>query len=137
MPLVRNWEEFALKYRYPAYPAASSLFLVYLQNLKAAATVKGTKGSAISDTVYAVDFAHKLRGLNRPGIEAAVQLLTGATKRALGRPVVKKTAVPKSEVIAMLDFVVPDFDNFEWATVRTALFAVLAFCLEATVGLMM
>ena len=57
MPLVRSWEEFALKYRYPSScPAASSLFIVYLQSLKAAATVKGTKGSAVSDTVYAVDF---------------------------------------------------------------------------------
>jgi integrase len=131
MPLVRNWEAFALRYRYPAYPATGSLFLVYLQNLKAEATVKGTKGSAVPDTVYAVDFAHKLRGLNRPGTEAAVQLLIGATKRALGRPVIKKTAVLKSEVIAMLDFAVPDFDNFDWGSVRAALFAVLAFCLEA------
>ena len=32
-----------------------------------------TKGSAVSDTVYAVDFAHKLRGLNRPGVEAAIE----------------------------------------------------------------
>ena len=69
MPLVRNWEKFALQYRYPAYPATSALFLIYLQNLKSAATVKGTKGSAVSDTVYAVDFAHKLRGLDRPGVE--------------------------------------------------------------------
>jgi hypothetical protein len=53
MPLVRNWEKFALQYRHPAYPATSALFLIYLQNLKSAATVKGTKGSAVSDTVYA------------------------------------------------------------------------------------
>ena len=131
MPLVRNWEEFALKYRYPAEPAASSLSLVYLQTLKAAATVQGTKGSAVSDTVYAVDFAHKLRGLNGSGITAAMQLLIGATERALGRPVIKNTAVLKSEVVAMLDFVVPEFDHFDWGTVRAALFAVLAFCLEA------
>ena len=91
----------------------------------------GSRQSAVADTVYAVDFAHKLRGLNRPGMEVAVQLLIGATKGALGRPVVKKTAVLKSEVIAMLDFVVPDFDNFDWGTVRAALFVVLAFCLEA------
>ena len=66
-------------------------------------------------------------------MEAAVQLLVGATKRALGRPVIKKTAVLKSEVIAMLDFTVPDFDNFDWGTVRAVLFAVLTFCLENSV----
>ena len=107
------------------------MLLVYLQNLRTAATVKGTKGSAVFETAFAVGFAHKLRGLNRPGIEAAVQLPIDATKRALGRPVIKKTTMPKSEVIAMLGFVVPDFDNFDGNTVRAALFAVLAFCLEA------
>ena len=130
-PLVRNWEKFALQYLNPAYPAPDALFLIYLQGLKAEATAKGTKGSSVSDTVYAVDFAHKLRGLDRPGTEEAVKLLIGATKRALGRPVVKKTAILKSEVVDMLNFAVPDFDNLHWGSVRAALFAVLAFCLEA------
>ena len=103
LPLTRNWEMYAAGFRSPAYPATSELFVLYLQKLKTMATQKGTKGSAVSDTVYAVDFAHKLRGLDRPGAAEIVQLLIGSTKRALGRPVTKKTAILKTEVTAMLD----------------------------------
>ena len=55
----------------------------------------------------------------------------GATRRALGRPVTKKTAILKSEVTAMLDFAIPDFDHLDWYAFRAGLFAVLVFCLEA------
>ena len=131
LPLTRNWELYATKFCYSACPAKSELFLLYLQSLKAVATENGTRGSAVSGTVYAVGFAHKLRGLDRPGAAAAVLLLIGSTGRALGRHVTKKTAILKSEVTAMLDFDIPDFENLNWYTFRAGLFAVLAFYLEA------
>ena len=102
LPLTKNWELYATKFCYSAYPAKSELFLLYLQRLKAVATEKGTNCSDVSDIVYAVDFAHKLKGLDRPDAAAAVLLLIGSTRRALGRLVTKKIAILKSEVTAML-----------------------------------
>ena len=132
-PLVRGWEAFAAKYGKgePAFPAAPVLFVLYLQQLKDVAVNKGTKGSAVSDTVFAVDYAHRMRGLDRPGAYEPVRLLCTATRRLLSRPVLKKRPVEKTEVVRMLDFAVPDFSCINLNSVRAALFAVLAFCLEA------
>ena len=85
MPTTINWELYATKFCHSVYLAKSERFLLYLQGLKAVATEKGTNDSTVADIVHAVDFAHKLRGLNRPGAAAAVQLLIGSTRCALGR----------------------------------------------------
>lgn len=92
---------------------------------------KGTKGSAVSDTVFAVDYAHRMRGSKLPGAYEPARLLCTTTRRLLARPVVKKRPVEKAEVVRMLDFAVPDFSCIDLSSVRAALFAVLAFCLEA------
>ena len=131
MPLVSKWQEFAQRLSKPAFPVDNVLFVLYLQKLKNVATEKGTKGSAVSDTVYAVDFAHRLRGLDLPGKFEPIRLLCCAVKRSLSRPGVKKRPVTKDEVARMIDFVVPDFSDIDLMGVRAALFAVLAFCLEA------
>ena len=114
-----------------AFPADIVLFALYLQKLKNIATENGTKGSAVADTVYAVDFAHRMRGLDLPGKFEPIRLLCCSVKRSLSRPGVKKRPVTKDEVTSMLDFAVPDFSDIDLAKVRAALFAVLAFCLEA------
>ena len=80
---------------------------------------------------YAVDFAHMLRGLDLPGKFEPIRLLCCAVKRSLSRPGVKKRPVTKDEVACMIDFAVPDFSDIDLMGVRAALFAVLAFCLEA------
>jgi integrase len=131
MPLVSKWQEFAQSLSKPAFPADNGLFVLYLQKLKNVATEKGTKGSAVPDTVYAVDFAHRLRGLDLPGKFEPIRLLCCAVKRSLSRPGVKKRPVTKDEVTRMIDFAVPDFSDIDLMKVRAALFAVLAFCLEA------
>ena len=107
------------------------LFLLYLQKLKEEATGKGTKGSSVPDTVYAVDFAHRLRGLDLPSKYEPARLLCCATRRLLPKPVVKKRPVEKQDVVKMLDFAVPDFSKIDLNAVRAALLAVLAFWLEA------
>ena len=131
MPLVSKWELFAAQKGKLAFPADVLLFLLYLQKLKDEAAGKGTKGSSVPDTVYAVDFAHRLRGLDLPGKYEPARLLCCATRRLLSRPVVKKRPVEKQDVVKMLDFAVPDFGKIDLNAVRAALFAVLAFCLEA------
>ena len=131
MPLVLNWEKFVGKYGGSACPADTGLLLLYLQQLKNEATARGTKGFAVHDSVYAVDFIHRLRGLNLPGTFEPVRLLCCAVRRSLSRPVIKKRPVSKEEVIRMLDHAVPDFSRIDLMKVRAALFAVLAFCLEA------
>ena len=131
LPLVSKWELFAAQKGKIAFPANPFLFVLYLQKLKEEATMKGTKGSSVPDTVYAVDFAHRLRGLDLPGKFEPARLLCCATRRLLSRPVVKKRPVSKQEVVRMLDFAVPDFGKIHVNDVRAALFAVLAFCLEA------
>ena len=130
-PLVSKWELFAAKLSKAAFPADKPVFALYLQQLKDEATSKGTKGSAVADTVYAVDYAHSLRGLELPGKYEPARLLCCSTRRSLARPVIKKRPVEKKEVVSMLDFAVPDFNDINLDTVRAALFAVLAFCLEA------
>ena len=80
------------------------MFVLYLQQLKDEATSKGTKGSAVADTVYAVDYAHSLRGLELPGKYEAARLLCCSTRRSRARPVIKKRPVQKKEVVSMLDF---------------------------------
>jgi hypothetical protein len=130
-PLVSKWELFAAKLSKAAFPADKPVFVLYLQQLKDEATSKGTKGSAVADTVYAVDYAHSLRGLELPGKYEPARLLCCSTRRSLARPVIKKRPVQKKEVVSMLDFAVPDFNDINLDTVRAALFAVLAFCLEA------
>ena len=131
LPLVSKWEQFSTQKGKIAFPANPFLFVLYLQKLKQEATMKGTKGSSVPDTVYAVDFAHRLRGLDLPGKFEPARLLCCATRRLLSRPVVKKRPVTKQEVVRMLDFAVPDFCKIHLNNVRAALFAVLAFCLEA------
>jgi hypothetical protein len=59
MPLVSKWQEFAQRLIKPAFLADNALFVMYPQKLKNVATKNGTKGSAVADTVYAVDFAHR------------------------------------------------------------------------------
>ena len=130
-PLVSKWEAFAKGLGEAAFPANKPVFTLYLQQLKNVAVGKGTKGSAVPDTVYAVDYAHSLRGLELPGKYEPARLLCCATRRLLARPVIKKRPVEKKEVVSMLDFAVPDFNDINLNTVRAALFAVLAFCLEA------
>ena len=132
-PLVLKWQVFAARYGQgaPAFPANCALFVLYLQQLKNVAVSRGTKGSAVSDTVFAVDYAHRMRGLELPGKYEPARLLCTATRRLLARPVVKKRPVKKTEVVKMLDHAVPDFENIDLDGVRAALFAVLAFCLEA------
>ena len=132
-PLVLKWQVFAARYGQgaPAFPANCALFVLYLQQLKNVAVSRGTKGSAVSDTVFAVDYAHRMRGLELPGKYEPARLLCTATRRLLARPVVKKRPVEKTEVVKMLDHAVPDFENIDLDGVRAALFAVLAFCLEA------
>jgi hypothetical protein len=131
MPLVDKWENFSTEMNSPPFPASASLFILYLQKLKGIAESKGTKGFNVPDSVYAVDFAHRLRGLPLPGSYAPIRLLCNATKRLLSRPVVKKRPIEKAEVIKMLDHAVPDFNRMDVGDMRAALFAVLAFCLEA------
>ena len=130
-PLVAKWELFTGKFGKQPFPADKALFVMYLQLLKNEATGKGTKGFAVSDTVYAIDYAHSLRGLDLPCKYEPARLLCCATRRLLARPVIKKRPVEKKEVVSMLDFAVPDFSKINLNTVRAALFAVLAFCLEA------
>ena len=91
LPLVSKWEEFAQKLSKPAFPAHSGLFVLYLQKLKNVAIVKGTKGFAVPDTVYAihVDFSHRLRGLDLPGKFEPIRLFCCAVKRSLSRPGVR------------------------------------------------
>ena len=57
-PLVSKWEAFAKGLGEAAFPANKPVFALYLQQLKNVAVGKGTKGSAVPDTVYAVDYAH-------------------------------------------------------------------------------
>ena len=68
-PLVMKWQVFAAKHGKgePAFPANCALFVLYLQMLKNVAVAKGTKGSAVSDTVFVVDYAHRMRGFDLPG----------------------------------------------------------------------
>ena len=87
-PLVLKWEEFAKSLGEAAFPANKPVFALYLQKLKNVAVGKGTKGSAVPDTVYAVDYAHSLRGLGPPGKYEPVRLLCCATRRLLSRPVI-------------------------------------------------
>ena len=131
MPLVTKWEGFSNNVNSPPFPANLPIFLLYLQKLKAIAEVKKTKGSNVSDSVYAVDFAHRLRGLPLPGSYEPIRLLCNATRRQLARPVIKKRPVEKSEIVKMLNHAVPDFRQMDVGDMRAALFAVLAFCLEA------
>ena len=129
-PLMSKWELFAAKLSKTAFPADKPVFVLYLQQLKDEATSKSTKGSAVAGTVYAVEYAHSLRGLELPGKYEPIRLLGCSTRRSLARPVIKKRPVEKKEVVSMLDFVVHDFNDINLDTVRAALFAVLAFCLE-------
>ena len=80
--------------------------------------------------MYAVDYAHSLRGLKLSGKYEPTRLLCCSTRRFLARPVTQKRHVGKKEVASMLDFVVPDFNDINLDTVSAALFAILAFCLE-------
>ena len=132
-PLVSKWELFAAKLSAckTAFPVDKPVFALYLQQLKVEATSKSTKGSAVADTVYAVDYAHSLRGLELPGKYEPARLLCCSTRRSLAKPVIKKRPVGKKDVVNILDFAVPDFNNINLDTVRAALFVVLAFCLEA------
>ena len=112
-----------------AFPADKPVSALFLQQLENEAVGKGTKGSVVPDTVYAVDYAHNLRGLELPGKFEPARLLCCATGRLLARPVIKKRPVEKKEVaiVSMLDFVVPDFSDINLDTIRAALFAVLSF----------
>ena len=60
--MLRGWEAFASRHGKgePAFPAAPVLFVLYLQQLKDLAVSKGVKGSAVSDTVFAVDLNERL-----------------------------------------------------------------------------
>ena len=107
------------------------MFALFLQQLKNEAVSKGTKGSADLDTVYAVDYAHSLRGLELPGKYEPTRLLCCSTRRLFARPIIKKRPVGKKEVVSMLDVVVSDFNDINLDAVRAALFAVLALWLEA------
>ena len=97
-PLVSKWEMFAAKVGRAPFPADKPLFLLYLQQLKNEAACKGTHGSAISDTVYAVDYAHSLRGLELPGKYEPARLLCCSTMRLLARPIIKKRPVENKDV---------------------------------------
>ena len=110
-PLVSKWELFATKLGKVAFPANKLVFVLYLQQLKNEVVGKGTKGSANPDTVYAVDYAHSLGGLELSGKFEPTRPLCCATRRLMARPVIKKRPVEKNDVVSMLDFAVPDFNG--------------------------
>ena len=130
-PLVKAWSDFALSMGQLDFPAARALLLLYLQQVKEVARVKGNKAGRVVQSVYAIDFAHACRGLDRPGADPAVKMLVSAALRELSRPVVKKAAASKSLVIALVSFWIPDPVCLDLDTVRPALFVLLAFVLEA------
>ena len=96
-PMVSKWETFVAKVSKARFPVDKPLFLLYLQQLKNEAACKGTKGSVVSDTVYAVDYAHSLRGLELPGKYEPARLLCCSTRRLLARPVIKERPVSREE----------------------------------------
>ena len=74
-PLVSKWELFSAKLGKTAFPDDKPVFALFLQQLENEAVSKGTKDSAVADTVYAIDYAHSLRGLELLGKYEPTRLL--------------------------------------------------------------
>ncbi|XP_069136087.1 uncharacterized protein [Argopecten irradians] len=91
----KRWECFIKSHGFSALPADSIHISLYLNSL----LNKGSSFAVISAAVYAIKWAHNMRGLPDPTTNSFVQNLLEASKRTAKKPVCKKDSVTSDILI--------------------------------------
>jgi hypothetical protein len=130
-PMVKAWEVFAGKHGMGAFPASRAGLLLYLQGRMDRAKMLGNRESNVINPLYAIDFAHRVRGLDLPSTDPMFGLVIEAARKTLGRPTVRKKAATKELVKAIVRALIEDPSNPKLSNLRVVLYCQLAFVLEA------
>ena len=129
---VAKWQEFAAARRcVAAFPVVEAVFLLFVAAELDRAKGKGLKSGVVLNCVYGVDLVCSMLSVPGPSSLSSVQLMVTSARLQLARPVVKKKAATKSVVARLCDSLLPGSDpaQWDWAKLRTALFATLGFVL--------
>jgi len=130
-PVVK-WQEFAAaRGCVAAFPVVEAVFLLFIAAELDRAKGKGLKSGVVLNCVYGVDLVCSMLSVPGPSSLSSVQLMVTSARLQLARPVVKKKAATKSVVARLCDSLLPGSDpaQWDWAKLRTALFATLGFVL--------
>jgi hypothetical protein len=131
LPYTVKWQQFATKFKFTHYPAGRMEFVLFVQSLIKAASEKGNKSGVISSAVYAVDFVHALRGMQKPGAQDCVRMMLEGAKRRLARPTIRKNHLTMESVKKLIAHFTPDLSDYTLNGLRYSVYCALAFVLEA------
>ena len=95
----RRWNSFCMQHHYSVIPAEPIHIVLYITKL----LDSGASANVISTTIFALKWAHSLRGLSDPTDNGFVKNLVESAKRLRSSKTVKKDAVTSEMLIELCD----------------------------------
>ena len=92
-----RWKQWALKHSVKAFPVESKYQALYLQYIQDTIRSK----SAVEEAIHAIVWIYSIAGLSSPTCNSFVTIVVEGLRRALVRPIVKKTPF-NTEILAAM-----------------------------------
>ena len=92
-----RWKQWALKHGVKAFPVESKYQALYLQYIQDTIRSK----SAVEEAIHAIVWIYSIAGLSSPTCNSFVTIVVEGLRRALVRPIVKKTPF-NTEILAAM-----------------------------------
>ena len=120
----QRWKKWCLDMNVSHFPADPVYVALYLLSIM---ETKESSSCVVRNSLYSIDWAHKIAGLDVPSVHPMVSAAKESSSRLYGRPVVKKEVIT-SEMLSMLAYKYFDYHPSLYQA-RT-----VALCLTAFAG---